>query len=185
MKNDLLKKFLPHLIAIAIFLIAAIIYCSPALQGKVVSQHDITSWKGAIQKSIEYKEVHGEYPLWINTVFSGMPGFQIGAPGNSFIPSIVHKVLTLGLPEPIQFFFLACICFYFLCIVLRLRPVVGILGAGVGGGSGIINAMGHIGGSIGNVIILDGILIIAGCVCRRSREEYHAIGRACAYTGQY
>lgn len=129
MNKDLFKKFLPHLLAILVFLAVAVIYCSPALQGKVVSQHDITSWKGAVQSSVAYKNVHGEYPLWINSVFSGMPGFQIGAPGNSFIPSIVHKVLTLGLPEPIQFFFLACICFYFLCIVLRLRSVVGILGA--------------------------------------------------------
>ncbi len=129
MNKDLFKKILPHLIAILIFLVVAVIYCSPALQGKVVSQHDITSWKGAIQSSIEYKNIHGQYPLWINSVFSGMPGFQIGAPGNSFIPSIVHKVLTLGLPEPIQFFFLASLCFYFLCIVLGLRSVVGILGA--------------------------------------------------------
>jgi hypothetical protein len=129
MNKDLLKKILPHLIAVIVFLAVAVIYCRPALEGKVVLQHDITSWKGAIQKSLEYKTVHGDYPLWISSVFSGMPGFQIGAPSNTFVPGIVHKILTLGLPEPIQFFFLACICFYFLCMVLRLKPVVGILGA--------------------------------------------------------
>ena len=33
------------------------------------------------------------------------------------------------MPKPINFFFLACICFYILCLVLRIRPVIGILAA--------------------------------------------------------
>jgi hypothetical protein len=40
-----------------------------------------------------------------------------------------HAILTLGLPKPIQFFFLACICFYFLCQVLRINPYLSIFGA--------------------------------------------------------
>jgi hypothetical protein len=130
MKNDLLKKFLPHLIAIAIFLIAAIIYCSPALQGKVVAQNDITHWKGAVQQSFEYEKTHGHGPLWTNSVFSGMPAFQIGAvPYNNVIPGYVNTIMTLNLPKPISFFFLACICFYILTQVLRIKHWVGIMGA--------------------------------------------------------
>lgn len=130
MKNDLLKKFLPHLIAIAIFLIAAIIYCSPALQGKVVAQNDITHWKGAVQQSFEYEKTHGHGPLWTNSVFSGMPAFQIGAvPYNNVVPGYVNTIMTLNLPKPISFFFLACICFYILTQVLRIKPWVGIMGA--------------------------------------------------------
>lgn len=130
MKNELLKKFLPHLIAIAIFLIAAIIYCSPALQGKVVAQNDITHWKGAVQQSFEYEKTHGHGPLWTNSLFSGMPAFQIGAvPYNNVIPGYVNTIMTLNLPKPISFFFLACICFYILTQVLRIKPWVGIMGA--------------------------------------------------------
>ena len=130
MNKGLFKKILPHLIAVIIFLVVALIYCKPALEGKVVSQHDITHWKGAIHQSEVYAEKHdGEYPLWTNALFSGMPTFQIGYPGNNFIPGIVHKILTLGLPKPIQFFFLASICFYFLCVVLRINPYIGIMGA--------------------------------------------------------
>jgi hypothetical protein len=129
MKKGLFARLLPHLIAIVVFLVVAAIYCQPSLEGKVVNQSDVIHWKGAIHQSQVYKESHGEYPLWTNALFSGMPTFQIGAPGNNMLPWYVHNVLTLGLPNPMQFFFLACICFYFLCCVLRINPYIGIFGS--------------------------------------------------------
>lgn len=129
MKNLDWKKLLPHIIAVAVFLIVALIYCKPALEGKVLSQHDISHWKGAFQQSEQYKETHGHYPLWTNALFSGMPTFQIGGVAGNYIAGYFHSIITLGLPEPMEFFFLACICFYFLCIVLRVNPYVGILGS--------------------------------------------------------
>ncbi len=129
MNKGKFQKLLPHLIAVIIFLVVAVLYCRPALQGEVISQHDVTQWKGAMQNSVDYKETHGEFPLWTNGMFSGMPAFQIGYPSNSYIPWIAHNILTLSLPKPIQFFFLACICFYFLCNVLRVNPYAGIFGA--------------------------------------------------------
>ncbi len=129
MKKDLFRKMVPHLIAVGLFLLIAVIYGSPALQGEVVSQSDITQWKGSIQESEEYKAVHGKYPLWTNALFSGMPTYQIGGVGNNYLGSLFHQVLTLGLPKPIQFFFLACICFYIFCMSVRTRWIVGILGA--------------------------------------------------------
>ncbi len=127
--NVWFKKLLPHFVAVIIFLGISVIYCRPALEGKVLSQHDITQWKGAMQQSFEYKETYGKFPLWTNSMFSGMPTFQIGGSGNNHIISYAHKILTLGIPNPILFFFLASICFYFLCVVLRIRSVVSILGS--------------------------------------------------------
>ena len=129
MKNFNFKLLIPHVIAIVVFLVVAVVYCRPALEGKVVQQHDITNWKGAIQKSVEYKEAHGRYPLWTPALFSGMPTYQIGFEGNNIAPGIAHTIFTFGLPIPIQFFFLACISFYFLCSVLRVNPYIGIIGA--------------------------------------------------------
>lgn len=129
MNRGLLQKVLPHIIAVGVFLIVAIVYCSPALQGKSVQQSDVIQWTAANQQSLEYKAEHGVYPLWTNALFSGMPTFMIAyEPGND-LPWFFHKVLTLGLPTPIQFFFLACICFYFLSQVLRVRPIIGVIGA--------------------------------------------------------
>ncbi len=124
------KLLLPHLIAIAIFIIVAVAFCAPALQGKVLQQNDITQWKGSIHNSEEYAKLHdGKYPLWTNGLFSGMPAFQIGGVGGNTVGYVVNTVLTLGLPKPIQFFFLACICFYILCLTLRIKPYAGIMGA--------------------------------------------------------
>jgi hypothetical protein len=131
MKNSFLKKAWPHLAAIVVFLIIAVLYCKPALEGKVVNQSDITNWKGAVQQSLEFaKEHNGKGPLWTNSVFGGMPAFQIGGvPMNNYVPGYAHLILTLGLPEPICFFFLACICFYFLCLILRINTIAAVMGS--------------------------------------------------------
>lgn len=130
MKNFNLKALLPHVIAIGIFLIIALIYCKPALEGKVLQQHDISQWKGSIQNSVDYSKRHnGQYPLWSNGLFSGMPAYQIGGVGGNIVAGYTQLVLTLGLPTPIHFFFLACLCFYILCMCLKLRPWVGIIGS--------------------------------------------------------
>src|SRR5690606_31648860 len=49
-------------------------------------------------------------------------------PGTKINVYLLHYVATLGLPKPVNFFFLACIAFYFLCIVAGANPWVGILG---------------------------------------------------------
>ncbi|MDP4283479.1 MAG: hypothetical protein Q8891_03580 [Bacteroidota bacterium] len=129
MKNLNFKKILPHLVAVVIFLIVAVVYCKPALQGKVVSQHDIQGWRGMSQQSVEFKEKHGYYPLWTNSMFSGMPAYQIYLDSRTNITvGYAQYILTLGLPKPINFFFLACICFYFLCVVAGANPWLGIMG---------------------------------------------------------
>jgi hypothetical protein len=129
MKKFNFKRALPHLIAIAIFLIVAVIYCKPALQGKVVSQHDIQGWRGMSQQSVEFNEKYGYYPLWTNSMFSGMPAYQIFLDARTHVlVGYIGNVITLGLPKPVSFFFLACICFYFLCVVAGASPWVSIMG---------------------------------------------------------
>ncbi len=129
MNSSLFKKALPHLIAIVVFLAIAIVYCQPAFQGKVVSQTDIQGWKGMAQQSYEYKEKYGHMPYWITSMFSGMPGYQ-----TAFEPPVTlsvvyfHNIFTLGLPKPANFFFLACIMAYFLFMVMRVNPWIGVMG---------------------------------------------------------
>jgi len=129
MKNFDWKKLLPHVFALAVFLIVAIIYCKPALEGKVLQQTDITQWKGMSEDIRHFKEVHGEAPLWTNSMFSGMPGYLISGRTNNNVPYYFAEALSLFLGKPFQFFFLACVCFYFLSQVLRLRTWIGMIGA--------------------------------------------------------
>jgi Bacterial membrane protein YfhO len=130
MKNFNFKKVLPHLIALAVFLIVSVIYCKPAFEGKVVMQQDIQGWRGMSQQSVEFNDKYGYYPLWTNSMFSGMPAYQIYLDARTHVlVGYLSSVVTLGLPKPVSFFFLACICFYFFCIVAGANPWVGIMGA--------------------------------------------------------
>ncbi|MFT3702312.1 MAG: YfhO family protein [Agriterribacter sp.] len=126
MKKFNFKALVPHLIAIGIFLLVSVIYCRPALEGKALVQNDNVHWKGAAQNSFEYKKKYGHYPFWNTHLFSGMPNYQVAMEAKSFVPDL-HTLFTLGLPKPIGFFFLACLCFYLLCCVIGIRSVIGIL----------------------------------------------------------
>lgn len=128
MKNAFLKKAVPHVIAIVLFLVVSALFCKPVLDGNVMNQHDNVGWKGMAQNAFEYKEKTGHFPLWNPNLFSGMPNYQVAMEGKSVLPDMV-KVLTLGTPKPINFFFLACVCFYILCMALKVHPVIGMLGA--------------------------------------------------------
>lgn len=122
------KKIFPHVIAVAVFLIVAVVYCKPVLEGRLLQQSDNVQWKAMAQNSFEYKEKHGEMPLWTNSMFSGMPAYQIALEQTHPVSILYFQtILTLGLPKPIHFFFLACICFYILSMVLRINPWAAIM----------------------------------------------------------
>ncbi|HEY1214661.1 MAG TPA: hypothetical protein VGE93_13605 [Bryobacteraceae bacterium] len=128
MNSPLLKKALPHGVAVAVFLVIAVVYCRPALEGKLIFQTDMLEYTGMLQQSVDYKEKHGHFPLWTESAFGGMPAYTIAMDGRlAFGVGDLSNILMLGLPQPMNYFFLACICFYILCLVLRINPWVGIL----------------------------------------------------------
>jgi len=130
MLKSIFKSALPHIIAVAIFAIVAIIYCKPALEGKVLQQSDITQWKGMAQDAFAFKEKNGNFPLWSNSMFGGMPAYQTtGVGGFQYSVGWIDQLLTLRLAEPISLFFLASLCFYFLAQVLGFNTIISIIGA--------------------------------------------------------
>jgi hypothetical protein len=129
MKKFQWKSLLPHAIAVAIFVIVSVIYCKPAIEGKVLSQSDVTHWKGMAQDLFQFKEKNGHFPLWNNNLFGGMPAYQIALEANNSISVIyLHNIFMFGLPKPIGYFFLLCIGFYFLSQVIGTNYWLGILG---------------------------------------------------------
>ena len=130
MKNFDFKRLVPHLIAIAIFLLVTVIFCKPALEsGVVLKQSDISSWQGMSKQSADYNEKNGHYPLWVTSMFSGMPAYQIALEGHWTPLVLIDHAFQLWLPKPFNFFFLACISFYFLCMCMRIKPYAAIVGA--------------------------------------------------------
>ena len=130
MKLFNLKAMYPHLLALMIFLIVAIVFCKPALDGKVLQQSDTMQWKAMYEDQRKYEEKYGTLPLWSNGMFSGMPGYQIAisAP-NPFTIGYAFNILSLGLPKPFYFFILASICFYLLTQILKINSYIGIIGS--------------------------------------------------------
>lgn len=124
------KKLLPHIIAVVLFALIAIVYCNPAIEGKTVGGSDMSQWNAMKHQIQQYKDAHGDYPLWSNSMFSGMPAYQIAMSGHDPVPMhIFQDVTNLFLPKPICFFFLLCISFYFLAQVLAINPWISMISA--------------------------------------------------------
>ncbi len=127
MKAFSFKNILPHLVAIGIFLLVSVIFCKPALEsGVVLQQSDVTAVESMKHQSELYRQTHGVYPLWVTSMFSGMPAFNIIFDGPVSPFQYVSKALQLWLPKPLNFFFLCSICFYIFCMCVRIRPWVAI-----------------------------------------------------------
>ncbi len=134
MKQINFKQVLPHVVAVVIFLLLSVILTKPALDGKAVQQSDVIQWRAMAQQSFEFKEKYGHFPKWTNSMMGGMPTYQIAyePKDQSFLTSVnlltVNKILSLGLPKPVFYLFIAALCFYLLCIVLGVNPWISIIG---------------------------------------------------------
>lgn len=129
MKNNWLKVALPHFVAALILLLIAVIYCKPVLSGKVLSQSDNIQWQATAKESTDYKAKHGITPLWTTSMFGGMPTYQLSAESPYHQLDWVQPIVSLGLPKPMAYFFMAALGFYLLCTVLGASPWVALLGA--------------------------------------------------------
>ena len=129
MKKEIFSKSLPHLVAIAAFLALTLAYVSPVLEGKRLFQSDIMKHTGMAKEIRDFREETGEEPLWTNSMFSGMPAYQISVLFKNNISNVFHKIMTLGLPRPADMIFLYFIGFYILLLAMRVNPWLAIPGA--------------------------------------------------------
>lgn len=130
MAQNLFKKALPHIIAIGVFLVVTFVFCQPALEpGRSLVKEDMVSVKGMQQDLLNHFAKDGTSPLWLSSMFSGMPAFVLGVPAPTHLTEFIHKVMTLYMPEPFEYFFLCCICFYIFCMCIGIRPYIAISGA--------------------------------------------------------
>jgi len=127
--NRMLKKLLPHCCAILGFLLILVAYFLPQLEGKVVTQSDIVQYMGMSQEAREFKKETGENTLWTNSMFGGMPTYQINTVNDGNTLQAVDKLASLGIKAPIGRFFVAMLGFYILLLVLGVNPWLSIVGA--------------------------------------------------------
>jgi len=129
MKNINFRQFIPHIAAIAIFLIITMAYFSPVLEGKRLQQSDNMHWKGMSKEITDYRAATGKEALWTNSMFGGMPAYQISVEYKGNLLRFVDSVLKLGLPHPAGLVFLYFIGFFILLLVLKVDPWLAIAGS--------------------------------------------------------
>jgi len=129
MKNINFKTLLPYLGAILIFLIITLAYFTPILEGKRILQSDIVQFQGMSKEIADYRAKTGEEPLWTNSMFSGMPAYQISVKYDSNLVGFLDKILTLGLPHPANLVFLYFVGFFILLLVMKVDLWLAVAGA--------------------------------------------------------
>ena len=75
---NFLKKYGADLAALVLFIVLAFVYCKPVLSGKVLQSGDDVNAVSAVQESVRYTQQTGDHTWWTESMFSGMPNYQIG-----------------------------------------------------------------------------------------------------------
>lgn len=127
--NPVIKKILPHIAAIVAFFILSVIYFLPQLQGKVAQQSDNIQYQGMSQEIRDHREATGEETLWTNSMFGGMPTYQIKTNKEGNLTATLDSVLRLGINRPIGYFFVGMLSFYLFMLVLGVNPWLSLVGA--------------------------------------------------------
>ena len=131
MKVDKKKliSFVPHLVAVAIFLLIAIFCTSPLLQGKKLKAHDTEVYNMVVSQNREYTEESGENVFWCNNMFSGMPYYTVSMPREYNAFSKITRIISFGFCQPFGLIFWFLLGFYILLITFRINPWISIAGA--------------------------------------------------------
>ncbi|MDL2257212.1 YfhO family protein [Bacteroidales bacterium OttesenSCG-928-I14] len=147
--NPIIKRTIPHLIALIIFFAITSIYFAPSIfQGKTIQQSDMQRVYGMEEELLEYYEEEGGRSAWTGSMFSGMPSYHIKVYGNppaylKYIDMPIRSIDFMGA----SMILVALICFYILMCVMGVNRWLAIAGAiayAFASYNFIIIAVGHI-----------------------------------------
>ena len=127
---EMLKK--KDLLAIAgcilLFIIFALLYANPVLTGKQLFQHDIVQYKGGAKELLDYRAQNDKETYWSNSMFGGMPTYQMGAQFRGDFIKKIDEALNF-LPKPANYIFLLFSGFFVLGLVAVGNYKFALLGA--------------------------------------------------------
>ena len=126
-----LKKCLPDVIVVALFAVLAFAYFYPAdIEGRILYRHDSAAGKGMGQEISEYRQQTGETSRWTNSLFGGMPTYQIAPAYNSGkVLDQVANAYHLWLPDYVWYLFAYLLGFYILLRAFNFRQHLAALGS--------------------------------------------------------
>jgi len=123
-----IQKLYPHFLAVFSFVVIALIYFLPVLQGKKIYQSDIIQYTAMAKEQNDFRAVEHAEPYWTNSAFGGMPTYQMGA---NYPHDYIGKLddALRFLPRPADYLFLYFLGFYGLMLVLKIDPLKAFFGA--------------------------------------------------------
>ncbi|ROI10103.1 hypothetical protein EGI11_03840 [Chryseobacterium sp. H3056] len=114
--------------SLVLFVIMAVIYANPVLTGKQLFQHDIVQYKGGAKELLDFRAQHGKETYWSDSMFGGMPTYQMGAQFRGDIIKNIDDFLNF-LPKPANYIFLLFSGFFLLGMVAVRNWKYALLGA--------------------------------------------------------
>jgi len=123
-----ISQFTPHIAALVLFSIISLFYFKPVLEGKQLIGHDTESWMYMAKETIDYNKSHDDVTLWTNSMFGGMPVYQISMTQPYNIIKYVEDVIHLY-PDTVYNLMLYLIGFYILLLAFGVNPWLAIVGA--------------------------------------------------------
>ena len=111
------KKNLLFIIgSLIFFIIVAYTYASPVISGKQLFQHDIIQYKGGAKELLDYRAQNGKETYWSDSMFSGMPTYQMGSQFRGDLIKQIDKAI-IYFPKPVNYLVLLFSGFFFLGMV--------------------------------------------------------------------
>ena len=113
-----------------IAVIAFAFFYPDASEGNQLRQHDMQQGIAIGQEAKVYAEQTGEVSRWTNSLFSGMPTFQISPSyPSSSLYKWINSVMSLGLPSPSSLIAMMMVGFFILLLAMKMRWYVALIGA--------------------------------------------------------
>lgn len=122
------KNLIYIAISIVAFLVLAFLYSTPVLTGKQLFQHDIVQYKGGAKELLDYRAAHDKETYWSDSMFGGMPTYQMGGRFDGDIIKKIDSYLNI-LPRPVNYLFLLFAGFFLLGMVVVRNWKYALLGA--------------------------------------------------------
>lgn len=123
-------KFLPHILALVIGFGALVAYFPSAFFGSdVVNMHDINRTSATSKEARDFEKETGEQTLWTNSMFGGMPTFQMSAHSETNWVAKLEHLTNVPFPPYLGLIFTIFLGFYLLGVVMGIRPWLSFLGA--------------------------------------------------------
>jgi len=128
--NNWFKRNSIHFIIVAILIALSYAYFfTPLMQGKALSQSDVVQAQGSQKEIMDVLAKTGHAPLWTNSMFGGMPTYQIWTQFPDNITTYIVEGLKALFPNPVDVVLLCLLGAYLLFCVLRLNPWLAAAGA--------------------------------------------------------